>query len=155
MAGNGEEEIVVKGRKHGQFVLEQLRGGGCTSATISYFMLNDFWEDLVGQLSKPRLEHRSDGINVVKLRFIEKIDVVFGIESSLPMLDVLATARNSIETFLFAAIHIQIAAGQLVQIKKRSDSLTQCISMAARASKTPFCPLKVLDVLQSGSSEFA
>lgn len=77
MAGDGEKQVVVVRRKLGQLVLEQLGGGGCALAFLGDHGLRFLREELIRELSKPSLEHRSDRIDIVQPRFVEQIDIKF------------------------------------------------------------------------------
>lgn len=65
---------------------------------------------------------------------------MLGIKSSLPMLDVLSAAGNSVETLFFAAVHIEVATSEVSKvIGAQIVKLTQCTSMAMQASRILSC----------------
>ena len=106
MTCDGEEEVIVEWRELGKLVSHQLWSFGGSHTLFGDLVLHGLRQDLVWEFSQPRLEHRSDGIDVVKVGLIEEVDVMLSVETPLPMLDIFATARNSVQSLFFTTIHI-------------------------------------------------
>lgn len=106
-------------RKFGELVLEHLGGRRSALTLRGNHILSLLREDLFWQLTEPSFEQRSNGVDVIQVRYVEKADIQFGIEPSLPMLHFSATAGYSVEALFFASFEIKIT--MVLLALKRSD----------------------------------
>jgi hypothetical protein len=130
VAGDCEEKVVVVRRQFRELILQHLWGGSCALAFFSNHGLRFLGEKFVRQLPQPSLEHRSNCIDVIKIRLVKKIDVEFCavsdgdmkgcpaqltcIKPALPMLDFFTTTGYAVKSFFLAALVIEIADATLV-----------------------------------------
>ena len=75
MASDGEEEVVVVGRKFRKLILEQLGSGGSSLAFFRDHILSGFGEEFFRQFAKPGFEQGSNGIDIVKVWDIKETDI--------------------------------------------------------------------------------
>lgn len=77
MAGNGEKEVVMERRQFRKLVFEHLRDfGGALTLLLDAFLSLE-WENLVGEFTKPGLEHGTNGVDVIEVGLFKQVDIEF------------------------------------------------------------------------------
>jgi hypothetical protein len=121
VGGDGEEKIVVEWRKFGKLFLKDFwsRAFGVLLANfLNDRVLHRLREDFLGEITKPRLEHGRDDVDIVELGLVEKINVknynrishvwkeirklekLTFVEAVKPIAHLALATRNSVKAFM-------------------------------------------------------